>query len=312
MDKPGVFAAEIIAERAAEVSQLDAVLTLYQEVDGRRTILARNDDYFSDDSLITMELDEGTYFLAVTSTGNVNFDPTVEGSGFGGTTQGDYDLRLDFRPRVDNFLTDATGTAFDGDADGVPGGIYNYWMRVVGVENQVVVDKSAPDGGDGTLASPFNNLNEALTDPANGVEEGDIMRIVGNGGGDGDLSTVDDNLAYELGISDGIILSDGADFVVPRGLTVMVDGGAIFKMLKTNIHVGSSSVTIDRSGIGVTDPWNAPNITSSSLPTTMKIRALIPIRGLRPPMPEIGAASLFRTTLIEPKSDSITSRLASI
>ena len=60
------------------------MLTLYQEQGGQPQILARNDDYFSEDSLIQLELGAGTYFLAVTSTGNVDFDPTVEDSGFGG------------------------------------------------------------------------------------------------------------------------------------------------------------------------------------------------------------------------------------
>ncbi len=247
VDEPGLFAAEIIAERLDDSSHLDSVVTLYREADGQRTVMARNDDYFSEDSFVSVELDAGVYFLAVTSTGNVDFDPTVEDSGFGGTSQGGYDLRLDFRPRVDNFLTDVTGTAFDGDADGVPGGIFNYWLQVASPEDHVFVDKAAPAGGDGSLLSPFNNLIDAVDDADNGVQAGQIMRVVGNAGADGDLATVGDNLAYELGVSNGTVLGDGADFILPQGVTVMIDGGAIFKLLKTNLQVGSASVTIDRS-----------------------------------------------------------------
>ena len=31
-------------------------------------------------------------------------------------------------------LVGATGTPFDGDADGTPGGTYNYWFNVAGEE----------------------------------------------------------------------------------------------------------------------------------------------------------------------------------
>ncbi len=68
-------------------------------------------------------LEAGKYFIAVSSTGNVAFDPTIENTGAGGTTEGHYELRLDFRPREDNFLVDATGTPLDGNADGIPGGL---------------------------------------------------------------------------------------------------------------------------------------------------------------------------------------------
>ena len=257
LPEPGVLSAEVIAERLADSSLLDAVLTLYRQQGGQRQIIARNDDYFSEDSLIRLELDAGTYYVAVTSTGNVDFDPTVEDSGFGGTSEGPYQLRIDFQPRVDNFLVDATGTAFDGNADGVPGGVYNFWFRAVPLEQHVFVDKGAPaefpDGfggmspADGSLQRPFNRLTSALDDPQDQVQSGEILRIIGDGGADGDLSTVGDNLAYELGIANGRILADGGGFVVPQGVTVMVEAGTLFKLLKGNIQVGSSSATIDRS-----------------------------------------------------------------
>ncbi|MCA9214910.1 MAG: hypothetical protein KDB27_17685, partial [Planctomycetales bacterium] len=245
LDTSGVFTAETIAERQSNSSLLDSVLTLYRDNGtDEPEIISRNDDYFSSDSFIEMELPAGSYYIAVTSTGNVDFDPVVENSGFGGLTEGAYDLRLDFRPRIDNFLVDATGVAFDGDGDGVAGGVFNFWMEVDSAANTVIVDNSAPSGGNGSLASPYNNIAQALAN----VNEGDTLRIVGNGGVDGDISTISDNDAYEIGRSGGRTLADGSEFEVPKGVNLVIDAGAVFKMLQSTIHVGSSAVEIDRSG----------------------------------------------------------------
>ncbi len=243
---PGVFAAETIAERRLDSSLLDTSLTLYRQVGTSRQLVARNDDYFSEDSLIRItDIEPGVYFLAVAASGNSQFDPTIEDTGSGGLTQGEYDLRLDFQPREDNVLRDETGVAFDGDGDGVPGGEYNFWFRAEPLVRTVFVDKSAPTGGDGSLARPFKNLRTALT--SSRLTSGGILRVQGNGGADGDINTLDDNLAYEIGLSGSNPLADGSSLAIPRGVAMMVDEGAIFKMLKSNIHVGSSSVTIDRS-----------------------------------------------------------------
>jgi hypothetical protein len=246
LDAPGEMTAEILAERRTKVSQLDAVLTLYKATSGQPELIARNDDYFSEDSFIGLNLDAGDYFIVVTSTGNTAFDPTVEGTGLGGTTQGEYDLRLDFRKRVDNFLIDNTGVALDGDADGTPGGEYNFWFRVENTEKTAFVDKSAAAGGDGSLAKPYNNLKVALASPR--IASGGVLRVLGNGGADGNMGTLADNKAYEIGLSGGKVLSDGQNLQVPRNVAMMVDSGAIFKMAKSIVQVGSSSVNIDASG----------------------------------------------------------------
>ena len=89
--------------------------------------------------------------------------------GVGGTSQGDYKLRLTFSPggvdpddpgsfRGDGIdhLVDADGspTKFDGDADGVPGGAYNFWFNIQ--EETVFVDKaSTSTTEDGSLANPY-------------------------------------------------------------------------------------------------------------------------------------------------------------
>ncbi|MCA9166810.1 MAG: NF038122 family metalloprotease, partial [Planctomycetales bacterium] len=245
---PGEFSAEIIAERGAEFSHLDSVLTLYRQTPQGPELIARNDDYFSDDSFLGLPLEAGTYFIGVTSTGNTSFDPTIEGTGLGGTSQGAYDLRLDFKPRDDNFLVDATGIAVDGDADGIPGGEFNFWFQVQDETKTIFVDKAAAAGGNGTLAKPYNNMATAITAAEQQLTDGGLIRVVGNGGADGNVATLGDNLAYEIGNNSGRALADGVDMRLPKGVVMMVDGGAIFKMLKSNIQVGSSSVTIDRSG----------------------------------------------------------------
>ncbi len=82
--------------------------------------------------------------------------------------------------------------------------------------------------GDGTLANPYGNLQTAMAN----AQPGDIVRVVGNGGLDGDITTVEDNLAFEIGFGNlvGSVLSDGAELVVPSRVTLMIDEGAIFKL----------------------------------------------------------------------------------
>ena len=70
-------------------SDLDTVLTLY---DGSYNVVARNDDYFSTDSFVNVHLAAGQYYVGVSTKGNNVYDPTIENSGIGGTTEGPYKL----------------------------------------------------------------------------------------------------------------------------------------------------------------------------------------------------------------------------
>ncbi len=249
----GVMTAETFAERQPSSSLLDTLLTLYREnADGSRVIIARNDDYFGDDSFIQLRLGAGTYYLGVSASGNDSYNPEFENTGFGGKSQGPYDLRIDFRPdpAPGSALRDATrsgapGTLLDGDADGVPGGVYNFFFRAVGASNTIIVDKlnrALVGGSKGT----YRTISSALA----ASSPGDIVRIVGNGGADGNLLTLQDNLAYEIGPGPlpNQILSDGKTLDVPRGVTLMVDAGVQFKMNQSRIGVGSSLLSVDRSG----------------------------------------------------------------
>ena len=175
VDEAGAFSAEVLAERQPDASLLDSRLALYQVTDDdpdNPVLIAQNDDYFSEDSFIRLELEAGTYFIGVSASLNNDYDPTIEGTGINGTSQGAYDLRLNHRPNALVTLVDADNapTAFDGDNDGRAGGVNNFWFRAAppvgssealanpGNPRTVFVYKDAA-GGDGSLAAPVNNVD---------------------------------------------------------------------------------------------------------------------------------------------------------
>ena len=280
-------------------SLLNTELRLFtRNADGAYTALAQNDDYFGTDSYINLQLQPGTYYVGVSASGNNQYDPLLPDSGMGGTTQGPYELRLNFTPlttgpataltdgsillsgsnivlktgttpfvqgqilgqvaitgidttnvpsvaalngetfqitdgtsqpftfqfvdtsvsqtpqqgnmaiyfdsATDNLdavrgdmvatinsvvthLVGPTGTLFDGDADGTPGGTYNYWFNVTGPEDKTLfVDKSSTSTvQNGTLADPYQTISAALAAAAVDSQAGhhDIVRIEGNAGG---------------------------------------------------------------------------------------------------------------------------------
>jgi hypothetical protein len=98
LDGAGVFTAEAFAERLPNSSNLDTHITVWREdASGNRELIARNDDYFSKDSFIELNLGPGTYYVGVSASGNHYYDPTVDDSGIGGLTQGNYEVKFDFR-----------------------------------------------------------------------------------------------------------------------------------------------------------------------------------------------------------------------
>ncbi|MCA9084827.1 MAG: hypothetical protein KDA81_12260, partial [Planctomycetaceae bacterium] len=337
VDQTGLFSAEVFAERltGADTSLLDANLKLYRVTESggavvESELIASNDDYFSEDSFIELELTPGVYFIGVSASGNDNYDPSIEDTGADGRTQGKYELNLDFRPNVNlstqriefstiptggtfrvsfdgntsvpiaagataatvqtaltplvgtgnvsvtqagtdyvvtflngaadgkqplsvddanltggvtaigrtNVLADATGTLFDGDHDGVAGGVYNFWFRAVPAAQTFFVNRTEviSAGNFNTLASGervYSEIDRALADAVPGT----IVRIVGNATGVG----------YEIGRS-GITLRDGSTLEVPKEVTVMIDAGAILKLRSARIGVGSFDLVTDRSG----------------------------------------------------------------
>jgi parallel beta-helix repeat protein len=341
----GLFTAETFAERSADSSLLDTNLRLYREnADGTRELISQNDDHFSNDSYIKLDLVQGTYYLGVSASGNNDYDPTIDDSGIGGLSQGKYDLRLNFRPDVTSTIVDTTGTALDGDLNGEPGGVQNFWFeakpldrvlrvtananafsagqtvtlidaagisRVVNLKQvidgrglkterdaildainsagfgvtatpqgsdgivlkgerrvtlspgivalaaegkTIFVDKIAAANADGSLLKPFNNLaNPNVVNAFASAMPGDIVRVVGNGGINGDLSTANDSYAYEIGFggAGNTMLSDGSILAVPQGVTMMIDAGAVLKLRQSAIVVGSTTASVNRSAASI-------------------------------------------------------------
>ncbi len=320
----GIFTTEVVAERLANSSRLDSAIRLFREnPDGSREMLAQNNDYFSSDSYLQLALTEGTYFIGISSTGNEVYDPTISGTGLGGTSQGTYQLRVNFRPAETTTLVDTTGTKFDGDADGKAGGVYNFWFKTATAAETLFVNKGAIStlsnavnafvgstqivvqsvspfavndviridneqmritainpgtrtltvqrafnatvlathvagaivsqaGANGSEAMPFGRISQATavaTVAANAGITGKIIRVVGNGGADGVLSTLGDNNPYQIGFNaSNQPLQDGNTLEVPKGTTLMIDGGAVLKLNRALVGVGSSSSGVDRSG----------------------------------------------------------------
>jgi len=266
----GVLSAEMLAQRLSDASLLDAVISVYREADGRRELIGRNDDYFSNDSFLELAVTPGVYYIGVSAAGNVDYNPAIADSGFGGVSEGRYDLRLTFRPSagsslidVDNFFNSSAAagsreTALDGNGNGEPGGVFNFWFRVSATP--IIVDKTAAAGGFGTLSSPYNNIGVALQAARNG----DVVRIVGNGGADGNLGTAEDAVPYQIGFNlMGLPLADGSTMNVPQGVTVMIDRGAVIKLRRARIGVGSFSPTVDLSG-GALQVLGTPRLVDSA------------------------------------------------
>lgn len=186
LDKAGVFSAETIANRAVLdsglTSLLDTVITVY---DANHNVVARNDDYYGNDSFVTLNLPAGTYYIGISAKGNDVYDPSITNSGVGGTTQGAYKLNLTFTPTATDTLTDTTGQTLDGDLDGKAGGTYDYWFTSAAKNYTLMVDKTAnPSTADGTAEHPYATIRAAFdaaraltaANPAADV----VVRVVGN------------------------------------------------------------------------------------------------------------------------------------
>jgi hypothetical protein len=248
--EPGTFTAEtdtaetVAVQPNATKSFADTLISLYREdtVGSAkvRTLVARNDDYYGRDSLIGIDLEPGKYFVAVTSTGNDRFNPEVSDSGYGGRTTGPYDLLLGLKPNsiANATIVDKQGTPLDGDRDGQPGGTFAFWFKTAAPSETVFVDKLAnAAGADGSLARPYKTISAAFAavESANKASDGSkkIVRIVGN--------TAQQPYLVGTDIADQP-LPDGATFNVPKGVTLMIDEGAVFKLRSAIIDVGSSQL----------------------------------------------------------------------
>lgn len=262
----GRLSVETIAERLADASLLDTTLRLYRDMgNGSFEEIAQNDDYFSNDSLIDLEVEAGTYVIGVSARGNNSYDPAIEDSGFGGLTEGEYELAIDFTPSSTNTILDTTGVALDGDGDNRPGGVFDFWFVPADSNNTIYVDKAAPAGGGplGSVGNPFREIDQALAS----ASPGDTVRVIGNGGIDGRLETAEDNFSYQIGFANnGLPLVDGSSLNLPQGVRMVIDSGAILKLSGSRIGVGSVSPLIDGSDAALQVLGTPSIITQNGLP----------------------------------------------
>ena len=275
VNSTGDLSIETIAERLGVPSLLNTALKLYR-ADGTGSFveIAQNDDYFSNDSLINIRVTPGTYMVGVSARGNTNYDPSIEGTGFGGLTEGQYELRIDFEPVSTNNILDTSGVALDGDGDGRPGGFFDFWF-VPSVANTIYVDKiGTTTGGQlGTVGNPYTEIDQAIA----ASRPGDTIRVLGNGGLDGLLETPEDNFSYQIGFANnGLPLVDGSSLNLPQGVRMVIDAGAILKFSRSRLGVGSVSPLIDASDAAL-QILGTPTITASNgLPARDDSNVIIP------------------------------------
>ncbi|TWU00863.1 GEVED domain-containing protein [Stieleria varia] len=277
VDTAGELNVETIAERLGSPSLLDSHLRLYR-ADGTGSFveLAQNDDYFSNDSLIRIRVQPGEYMIGVSAKGNDEYDPTIPGTGFGGLSEGAYELRVEFTPDTADFITDTTGVPLDGDSDGRPGGDFDFWFVPADPNNTLYVDKAAvsvPGGLIGTVGNPYREIDQAIA----AAQPGDTIRVVGNGGLDGKLETPADNFSYQIGFTNNALpLADGTTLDLPQGVHMVIDSGAVLKFNRARVGVGSVSPLIDLSDSSLQVLGTPSIVSNNGLPIRDAANAIIP------------------------------------
>ncbi|HVX62229.1 MAG TPA: hypothetical protein VHC19_16545, partial [Pirellulales bacterium] len=117
-------------------------------------MIARNDDHFGKDSFLSLNLQPGIYYVAVTSTGNDQFNPSIPFSGWGGKTQGNYQLLLDFQPTATQPLTDPGQSLFvPANVASIPDG-YSFTLTDVNASGQQVTETLKFYNGSTAPSSP--------------------------------------------------------------------------------------------------------------------------------------------------------------
>ena len=250
---------------------------------GNREVISRNDDYNSNDAFISVTLDPGTYYVGVSSTGNTNYDPTISDSGYGGSTDGAYDLRLSFTTppastltdadNVGNLLASATAqlTSLDGDADGVAGGDFNFWFQS---GTTIFVDKTYVGMENGDISTPFNDIASALTRAASRI----VAPVNGAAGiVDGESFTITDNLTtrvFEFDFTPGVggvsgtnveINLDAADLssVVASKIAAAITAQQLAGFLQTTAAATGDHVDVNPTNLVSLDVQNSHGLLTA-------------------------------------------------
>jgi hypothetical protein len=249
----GVLRAQTFAERLPDASLLDTSMMLYRVNGANLELVSANEDYFGSDSLMEIRVQAGTYVVAVASEGNTLFDPDAGAPAAGGTSEGSYELRVDFTSESVMAIRDADGSLLDGDRDGMAGGNYSFWFEPTR-SNTIYVNKAGGSGGGalGSITNPYTNIPAALAAAQAAIAggaQGIVVRLLPNGGVDNDVTTPGDNLAYEVGFVQALnrTLADGRNLDLPGGIHFVIDAGVIMKFLDSRISVGSDDDGNDRS-----------------------------------------------------------------
>ena len=194
----------------------------------------------------------GTYYIGVSASGNDQYDPNVLDSGMGGTTVGAYQLQLTFQPDAVSQLTgvrkNADGsiarTVLDGDANGTPGGEYNYWFNVQTINDTLAVDKAATTAAVTSWVQTSTGGNLRTADGKQ-LDQRAVHRLLERRRGYGMTGTV----------SSGVLtLSDGTGSTLPAtgnmSVTVVLVGGtAVTSWVKTSTSTATCALP---TGSGLT------------------------------------------------------------
>ena len=109
---------EIIAERAANSSNLDSHLTLFRESGGSSEVVTANNDYLSSDYFVRTSLKSRTYYVGVTASGNQDHNPLSNDSGGGGVVKGITSCNSSSSLMSSHRSSIPVALELDGDSDG--------------------------------------------------------------------------------------------------------------------------------------------------------------------------------------------------
>jgi VCBS repeat-containing protein len=275
LPQDGYLTAETIAERLSpNASLLNTSITVYRDLgNGNRRKVASNDDYFSNDSYLRLHLERGSYLIGVNASNNAEMDPSVSDMGFGGTSQGDYELVLGFEPDLKPGIVDTDDVELDGNQDGSPGGRYSFFFES---GPTIFVDKMADTAsgpqGNGSLASPFDNIRSAtelarsrLVMPRDGA-----ARVV-----DGENFVVSDGVNFPVRFefdSNGFVSTGSIGVPINAEMTpaelaeavaAAIQEAATSDPVRLNVSVTVEGALVNISGAVLVDASGSPRLLES-------------------------------------------------